>query len=94
MTIPYIPHTREDHRAMLKVIGVKSVEELLSPIPQKIRLTRSLNIPSRISEIDLTRLMNKLSQENAGIDEYTCFIGGGAYDHFVPSVVDHLAGRS
>ncbi len=94
MTIPYIPHTSEDHRAMLKEIGVKSVEELLSPIPQKIRLTRSLNIPSRISEIDLTRLMNKLSQENASIDEYTCFLGGGAYDHFVPSVVDHLAGRS
>jgi len=94
MAIPYIPHTREDRREMLKEIGVKSVEELLEPIPQKVRLTRYLDIPAQISEIELAHLMRKLSQENAGTDEYTCFLGGGAYDHFVPGVVDHLASRS
>jgi len=94
MAIPYIPHTREDRREMLKEIGVKSVEELLEPIPQKIRLTHSLNIPPQISEMELSHLMKKLSQENTGTDEYTCFLGAGAYDHFIPSVVDHLASRS
>lgn len=94
MTLPYIPHTREDQREMLKEIGVKSMEELISSVPQKVRLTHYLDIPPQISEMELSHLMKKLSRENAGTDEYTCFLGGGAYDHFVPGVVDHLASRS
>jgi glycine dehydrogenase subunit 1 len=94
MALPYIPHTKEDQREMLKEIGVKSIEELLKLLPQKIRLTHSLNIPPGMSEIELAPLVKKLSQENAAADEYRCFLGGGAYDHFVPSVVDHLASRS
>jgi glycine dehydrogenase subunit 1 len=76
---------------MLETIGVESIEDLFAAIPAGLR-TRSFYLPPGMSEFELSRSMAKL----AGRDnrELSCFIGGGYYDHIIPSVVDHLAGRS
>ena len=93
MTLPYIPHTNEDRQKMLAEIGVDSIEKLIT-VPEEICLTSQLNLPSGISEMELAKEVKKLSRGNACLEEYTCFLGGGIYDHFIPAVVNHLASRS
>jgi len=90
----YIPNTSSDRGEMLKYIGVSSIEELLTSIPEEIRLKRHLNIPSGLSELELVRAMRELASINGTIDEYISFLGGGAYDHFIPAVISHIISRS
>jgi len=92
--MPYIPHTDADRRAMLEAIGVASVEELLAPVPEALRLRRPLALPPPLSEPELVGHLARLARGNRGASELVCFLGAGAYDHYVPAVVDHLAGRS
>jgi glycine dehydrogenase subunit 1 len=92
--LAYILNTAEDRRAMLKQIGVESVDELFQAIPEGLRLKRPLNVPPALSEIELTRRLKELGGKNQSADDAVCFLGGGAYDHFVPAVVDAIAGRS
>jgi glycine dehydrogenase subunit 1 len=79
---------------MLQAIGVHSVEELLQSIPVTLRLQRPLDVPPALTEIELTRHAQQLAGRNHPADEAVCFLGGGSYDHFIPAVVDALAGRS
>jgi len=85
----YIPHTEEDVQKMLKAMGVKSIEDLFGNIPKGQRLSKPLGLPGPLSEIDLIRHMEGLQSPIL-----TSFLGGGAYDHFIPAVVSHLASRS
>jgi len=78
---------------MLEKIGVESLEKLLGSIPEKMRLKRDLNLPSPISELELKEHLKKLSQKNKSSDQMVTFLGGGAYDHFIPSVVEHILSR-
>lgn len=89
----YIPSTDADRQAMLRVIGVRSVEELFADIPSRIRLKRGLNLPPAMAEADLTRHMRALAGKNADADRYSSFLGAGCYNHFVPAPVYHLAFR-
>jgi glycine dehydrogenase subunit 1 len=79
---------------MLAQIGVASLDELFQQVPAAVRLKRSLAIPPALSEIELTQHMQKLASRNQVDGEAVCFLGGGSYDHFIPSVVDAVAGRS
>ncbi|MGH7273309.1 MAG: aminomethyl-transferring glycine dehydrogenase subunit GcvPA [Nitrospiria bacterium] len=90
----YIPNTRQDQEAMLATIGVSDIEALLAEIPREVRLHRALAIPDSLSELELRRRMSALAEENAHAEAYTLFLGGGAYDHYIPSVVSHLISRS
>lgn len=90
----YLPNTPDDRQAMLQAIGVQSVEELFADIPADIRLNRSLALPPAVSEFQVMRIMQQRAGSNSNIDEYPCFLGAGAYDHFIPSIVSHLAGRA
>lgn len=90
----YLPHTDEDRLEMLTAIGVTSTEALFADIPAGIRLNRPLDLPAAVSEMEVFRLMQNRAAQNADTDAYPCFVGAGAYDHFVPAVVPHLAGRS
>ncbi|RMG03007.1 MAG: aminomethyl-transferring glycine dehydrogenase subunit GcvPA [Planctomycetota bacterium] len=90
----YIPHTDEDVRAMLDAIGIESIDELFASLPSDIRLKRPLDLPPAMSEWELTRHMNLLSSQNRHAGDTVCFLGGGAYDHFIPAVVDFVASRS
>ncbi len=79
---------------MLEKIGVSSFEELLKDIPTQLRLKKPLDIPSALSEPEVTRLMKSLSQKNVSAQEYASFLGGGSYDHFIPAAVGQLLLRS
>jgi glycine dehydrogenase subunit 1 len=89
--MPYLLNTPEDRDAMLARIGAASIDDLFAPIPAELRLKRPLAVPPALSEIELTAHVQSLAAKNQG--DAVCFLGGGAYDHFVPSVVDAVAGR-
>lgn len=89
----YIPNTREQQEEMLSRIGVKSMEELFADIPGELRLQRKLQVPEALPEMGVLDHMKKLAAENKNMEEYTCFLGAGAYDHYIPSVVDHITSR-
>src|SRR5467141_4463180 len=86
----YISNTPAQQREMLATIGVGSIEDLLSRIPTKARLSRPLNVPAAMAESDLVRHLRALSALNAGADDYACFLGAGSYDHTIPSPINHL----
>jgi glycine dehydrogenase subunit 1 len=90
----YVPNTAAEQQAMLQAIGVKTIEDLLAPIPARVRRKGLLDLPKALPEPDLKRLMLGLSEENADLDHYPSFLGAGSYDHIVPSVVPHLVKRS
>src|SRR5262245_11468474 len=89
----YISNTPAQQKEMLGTIGVSSIEDLLVRIPAKARLSRPLNVPSALAEIDLVRLLRELAARNAGADDYACFLGAGSYDHTIPSPINHLISR-
>ncbi|GIW88575.1 MAG: putative glycine dehydrogenase (decarboxylating) subunit 1 [Isosphaeraceae bacterium] len=89
----YILNTDDDVRAMLETIGVESIDELFATIPDTLRLKRPLRLPPALPEHALTNHLNALAARNQATDTRPCFLGGGAYDHFIPAVVDQLAQR-
>jgi glycine dehydrogenase subunit 1 len=91
--LSYTLNTPADRREMLRTIGANSFDDLLTAIPPAVRLTRPLDLPPALSEIDLTRHLQALAGRNASAESHACFLGGGAYDHFIPAVVDEIAGR-
>jgi glycine dehydrogenase subunit 1 len=94
MKFRYLPMTEKDHREMMATLGIDSVEELFADIPESVRFNGRLNIPEAMAEPDLVRHMNRLAGKNASFDQYVCFLGAGAYEHHIPSVVNHVISRS
>ena len=90
----YLPHTSEDRKEMLAAIGVNAVDDLFADIPADLRLNRQLELPEAMSEPELAAHLAALAGRNASIADYACFLGAGAYDHYIPSVVDHVLRRS
>ncbi|MFQ5963238.1 MAG: aminomethyl-transferring glycine dehydrogenase subunit GcvPA [Candidatus Scalinduaceae bacterium] len=90
--INYIPNTASDIKSMLKEIGVSSIDDLLQDIPKEL-LCKPISIPAGISEMELKRSFKSLSDNNATINKYASYLGAGAYEHFIPSIVGHLSGR-
>ena len=90
--INYTPNTESNIKLMLKEIGVNSIEDLLVDIPEGL-LCKQINIPTGMSEMELKHSLKSLSDKNANLNKYTSYLGAGAYEHFIPSVVDHLSSR-
>jgi len=88
--MPYIPNTNDDRRKMLDRIGVDSMDTLLSPIPDELRLKRDLDIP-KLSEVELLAEISELARKDA--EGTLCFAGGGVYDQFVPAALDRIVSR-
>ncbi len=89
----YTQLTDQNVKEMLATIGVSSIEDLFSTVPAGQRLKQPLKLPAAMGEPRLRGHMSELAAKNHGCDQLVCFMGGGAYDHFVPSVVDALAGQ-
>ena len=89
----YISNTPAQQKEMLRTIGVSSIEDLLVRIPTKARLSRPLNLPAALAEMDLVRHLRGLSAQSANADDYACFLGAGSYDHAIPSPINHLISR-
>ncbi|MEW6523104.1 MAG: aminomethyl-transferring glycine dehydrogenase subunit GcvPA [Bacillota bacterium] len=90
----FIPNTERDRQRMLEAIGIRSIEELFEDIPDIVRLKRELDLPRAMSESELYSHMVGLAGANSSFHEYVSFLGAGAYDHYIPAVVQHVLGRS
>ncbi len=88
----YVSLSENDRREMLEKIGVGSTDDLFCCIPEGVRLTGKLALPEAMPESALVRHMEAIAGENS-YPKYLSFLGGGAYDHFIPSVVDSLSAR-
>ncbi|HMB15339.1 MAG TPA: aminomethyl-transferring glycine dehydrogenase subunit GcvPA [Pelovirga sp.] len=90
----YLPHTDADIEQMLATIGVADTEALFSGIPADCRLTRPMELPPGLAEADMLKELRSLAAKNAQVSDWNSFLGGGAYNHYIPAVVDHLISRS
>ncbi len=90
----YLPLTDQDRREMLAAIGVASVEDLFSDIPKEVRLQREMDLPPALAESEVLKHLNSLAAKNKHFHNCVSFMGAGVYDHYIPSVVKHITGRS
>jgi glycine dehydrogenase subunit 1 len=89
----HFPNTQADREAMLKATGSSSFEDLLVDIPEAVRIEGGLNLAPALSEFEARKLLGSLAALNASSEEYACFMGGGSYDHYVPSIVGEITSR-
>ena len=90
----YLPLTDAERQEMLAAIGADSVEQLYDELPPVIRLKDGLKLPPPLSEMEALAHLSELAVKNRHLREYPCYLGAGVYDHFIPSVVQYLTGRS
>ncbi len=89
----FVPHTDAEREEMLARIGVRDVKELFKAVPAAYRFPK-VSLPEPVSEIEIMGELREMSEANADLQHYPCFLGAGAYNHYVPSVVDHILSRS
>jgi len=85
----FIPHTDADREAMMRAVGVAGVEDLFLDVPAAKRFPK-LNLPEPLSESEVLAELAEMADRNSSLDRHPCFLGAGAYNHFVPSVVKHM----
>jgi len=90
----YLPHAESDLTEMLRTVGVDRLEDLADVLPEHLRMKKSLDLPFPLSEMELVQNLRSLSEAGRGIKPWISFLGAGSYDHFIPSVVDHVLRRS
>ena len=87
----YVPSTAQERQEMLASIGLCSIDELFSHIPDSLKLKGELNLPSGKSELEVCRTMEHIAAQNIVFD--TIFRGAGAYDHYIPAIVKSVTGK-
>lgn len=92
--MPYIPHSDKDIADILKTIGAASTEDFLKYLPDGLKIKGELNLPQGLSEQELLDAVSGLARRNASAGDCASFLGAGAYNHYIPAVVAHLASRS
>ncbi|MDN8591125.1 aminomethyl-transferring glycine dehydrogenase subunit GcvPA [Paenibacillus sp. 11B] len=92
---PYIPNTVPEVRdAMLKEIGLTSMEQLHDAIPDSLKLQRKMDLPPAMNEYELRRHIDGLLAKNKHGGDYLNFLGAGCWQHFIPAVCDEINQRS
>lgn len=89
----YLPHTEEDRRKMMDFLGIEKVEDLFDSIPKKLRFQGKLQLPGPLAESQLRQHFYSLAKKNTPLSRSVCFLGGGAYDHYIPAALDQLISR-
>ena len=92
--MPYTSHTEQDIRRMLDVLGLDSLDDLFSGLPQDVRVDGTLDLPDTLSEEDVRRRMRRFAAMNRGQDRYVSFLGGGVYDSMLSAASAALIERS
>ena len=92
--MPFIVNTAGEREEMLRAIGAGSFEELIADIPEEIRLNKALNVFPAADELQVRKLLEGLASANRSTADYVSFLGGGAYDHFIPAAIKTIASRS
>ena len=88
----FIPHTDADRAAMLSTVGIGKLEDLFKDVPEKFRFP-TLNLPPAQSEMEISSELQEMSLANESVRDLTCFLGAGAYNHYVPAAVDAIIRR-
>jgi glycine dehydrogenase subunit 1 len=88
----FIPNTETERNEMLQKIGLSSVEDLFSDVPKKFRYP-DLNLPEAVSELEALQNLKDLALANESTEDLLCFLGAGAYNHYVPAAVDAIITR-
>jgi glycine dehydrogenase subunit 1 len=88
----FIPNTDADRAAMLSAVGAGSVDELFKDVPRQHRYP-SLELPPPLSELEALSELDRMAGRNESAHS-ACFLGAGAYRHFIPSVVEAIVSRS
>lgn len=94
MEYRYLPMTDADKQEMLDTIGMEDTEELFSDIPESIRLREEPKLKEPANESELKKELTNLANQNINTQDYSSFLGAGVYDHYIPSVVNHVISRS
>ena len=89
----YIPHTDKDRQEMLAAVGVAGFDDLYNDVPEDVRFP-DLELPEAVSEMEVMEQLQALSEANLELGHASCFLGAGAYFHYIPSVVDHILRRN
>ena len=91
MAFSYFPHTEDDIKSMLERIGVESLEDLYSDVPQDVIYRKEYDLPDAMSEHQVRQYFDFLASQN---QKMTCLCGLGAYDHYSPSVIPYITSRA
>ena len=90
----YIPNTDSDRKTMLEACGFHSLQAIFPDIPKNLKDKCQMNLPEGLGEMELARELKALSRKNINVSQKICFLGAGAYNRFIPSVVKHMISRS
>ena len=90
----YTPNSPAVVEDMLRSAGFSSLDELFNDIPEAVKLKRELNLDPGRGEIELSQDLKGLAAKNLTTEDYPCFLGAGAYDHYIPAAIDQLLLRS
>ncbi|MFY0543291.1 aminomethyl-transferring glycine dehydrogenase subunit GcvPA [Brevibacillus sp. H7] len=90
MKYRYLPTTDQDKREMLDALGIQHVDELFADIPAEVRFQGQLAISEALSEPELVAYMQGLAKKNVNFSTHVNFLGAGVYQHYIPSVVNHM----
>jgi glycine dehydrogenase subunit 1 len=88
----YVPATARERKEMLKAIGLSDMDELFRQVPPEVRLKEPLDLPIGMSEMEMLGEMRRMADNTR--QDCAVFLGAGAYDRFIPSVVSDLANKS
>jgi glycine dehydrogenase subunit 1 len=88
----FIPHTETETEEMLKQLGLKNIDELFTDVPPKYRFPK-LDLPPALSEMEAFSMVQAISQSNESTQDLICFLGAGAYNHYIPAIVDAIISR-
>ena len=91
---PYIPNTEKETKDVLDFLKMKSMDDLYYDVSDDVKLKRDLNLESGLSELEVEKRLKDMSIKNKSIEDLTCFLGAGSYDHYIPAVIKYLTGRS
>ncbi len=94
MEFRYLPMTEQDKQQMMERVGIKSTDELFADIPENVRFNGDLNIKPPKNEFGLMKELTQMADQNVNLKSHTSFLGAGVYDHYIPSIVDHVISRS
>ena len=92
--MPFVPSSDKDREYMLNKIGVQNFEQLIENIPSSVRYRGGMDFPEQLSEYEVTRLMQSYSNMNKSASTHICFMGGGAYERYIPSIVGDTINRA
>ncbi len=93
MTWSYLPLTKEDRQAMFEALGIEKGMDLFDDIPANLVLQRTLDLGAGMGERELAKYFAQAAKENCNVNDYPCFLGAGAYDHFIPATVGAVLSR-